>query len=129
VLLAALIQPGGSHPLLDLRAGRVKVKLQLQLRIGAGSRARLEGAGLRILQLADRFALGWIEIDALAALAELTDVEAIEPGRDGDRAPTGGAMEAKRPAAAHLRNPAHCLGGIVAPAGVEADTAQFPRFR
>ena len=75
---AAVANPGGSHPLVDIRDGKVKVKLRL--RTGARTRAQLERAGLELLQLADRFAIGWIELEALAALAELEVVEGIEPG-------------------------------------------------
>ena len=69
---------GGSHPLVEVRDGKVKVKLKL--RSGAGVRERFERAGLDVLQIADRFALGWIAIDALVALAEMEEVEGIEPG-------------------------------------------------
>jgi len=77
-LRALLANPGADHPLVDVRDGRVKVKLRLQER--EGGQAHLERAGLEVLQIGDRTALGWISIDALIELAEMEEVVGIEPG-------------------------------------------------
>ena len=77
-LRALLANPGLAHPLVDVRDGKVKVKLRLRKR--EDNRARLERKGLEVLQIGDRFALGWISIDDLITLVEMEEVEGIEPG-------------------------------------------------
>jgi Ca-activated chloride channel family protein len=75
--LIALLERGpGAAPLANVIRGKVAVKVEL--RDASEERLRaLEAAGLQVRQLTDDTAIGWIEITALADLAEVDFVERV----------------------------------------------------
>jgi len=77
-LRVLLERPQEAHPQVDREGDRVKVRIARDPAAPA-TREALEAAGVAILQLAEGWALGWVRIGDLEALARLPGIAAVEP--------------------------------------------------
>jgi Ca-activated chloride channel family protein len=75
-LIALLERGAGAAPLANVIRDKVEVKVELRDASEAKLRA-LEAAGLQVRQITDGATIGWVEIAALAHLAELDFVERV----------------------------------------------------